>query len=476
MKKYLLILILLICTLITSCTLPGQNQGNINQNDIYYKVSFDSNFGSFVDSQEIKQGELAIKPVDPTKENFRFLYWTLNNVEYDFNTPVTSNIKLVAIWEEVGVHTHFYTSNVISPSCTEKGYTEHICSCGDTFKDSYIDELGHDEEHHPAKSPTSTEIGWEEYVTCTRCSYTTFKEISKVTVEELEIYEENGRKYVNFGSYPQTHVADQELIASLNKLTETNERGYYEFEGNEYAKIISSPYNYGSYNETNEYGFTTTKYYTYSTGKTVEYGVTEWFKVEPIKWRILSNTIDGTYQLLSEYILTQKAYHGNLDYRLIDGVDIAPNNYKYSSIREFLNNTFLNSAFTVKQQESILITEVDNRISSTTWLNNQYICENTFDKIYLLSCKDTLNTSYGFSSSKSNSDESRRAIITDYAKAIGCCWNTSNEYLDMGYWWLRSPCGDYYQRVHAVSVYGEVDYSILNVSRYGVRPAIAIAI
>ena len=59
MKKYLLILILFICTLITSCTLPEQNQvnNNQNQNDIYYIVSFDSNYGSFIEPQCVKEGD-----------------------------------------------------------------------------------------------------------------------------------------------------------------------------------------------------------------------------------------------------------------------------------------------------------------------------------------------------------------------------------------------------------------------------------
>ena len=60
-----------------------------------------------------------------------------------------------------------------------------------------------------------------------------------------EIYEIDGVKYVNYGSYPQTHVGDTTLIAELNKLTETNDRGYYEYEGNEYAKIVANSLLYG---------------------------------------------------------------------------------------------------------------------------------------------------------------------------------------------------------------------------------------
>lgn len=41
------------------------------------------------------------------------------------------------------VHTHNYTGNVVSPTCTEKGYTLHICACGERYTDSYVEALGH---------------------------------------------------------------------------------------------------------------------------------------------------------------------------------------------------------------------------------------------------------------------------------------------------------------------------------------------
>ena len=38
--------------------------------------------------------------------------------------------------------------------------------------------LGHDLTQHKAQAPTCTEIGWEAYETCSRCDYTTYKEIA----------------------------------------------------------------------------------------------------------------------------------------------------------------------------------------------------------------------------------------------------------------------------------------------------------
>lgn len=38
---------------------------------------------------------------------------------------------------------NYSTINVVEPTCTEKGYTEHICVCGDSYKDTYVDASGH---------------------------------------------------------------------------------------------------------------------------------------------------------------------------------------------------------------------------------------------------------------------------------------------------------------------------------------------
>lgn len=40
-------------------------------------------------------------------------------------------------------HEHKYTDTVIPPTCTERGCTVHLCSCGDKREDSYTPPLGH---------------------------------------------------------------------------------------------------------------------------------------------------------------------------------------------------------------------------------------------------------------------------------------------------------------------------------------------
>ena len=114
---------------------------------------------------------------------------------------------------------HSYTAVVTQPTCTIQGYTTHTCECGDSYTDTYVsatghtadvivvenvvnatctkdgsydnvvycttcdaelsreiknvEAFGHDEIEYAAQEPTCTEIGWDAYVACSRCNYST---------------------------------------------------------------------------------------------------------------------------------------------------------------------------------------------------------------------------------------------------------------------------------------------------------------
>ena len=67
-----------------------------------YEVSFDSNGGTIVASIIVNKNGLAIKPEDPTRENYVFAGWYYNDELFDFSTPITGDIKLEARWVEIG--------------------------------------------------------------------------------------------------------------------------------------------------------------------------------------------------------------------------------------------------------------------------------------------------------------------------------------------------------------------------------------
>lgn len=63
-----------------------------------YTVTFDSDGGSAVEAQTVNDGATATEPTEPTKDSYTFGGWLLNGAAYDFSTPVTADITLVASW------------------------------------------------------------------------------------------------------------------------------------------------------------------------------------------------------------------------------------------------------------------------------------------------------------------------------------------------------------------------------------------
>lgn len=49
-------------------------------------------------------------------------------------------------------HTHNYSKTLTPATCTERGYTTYTCSCGDTYKDDYIDGMSANEVFESSKN------------------------------------------------------------------------------------------------------------------------------------------------------------------------------------------------------------------------------------------------------------------------------------------------------------------------------------
>ena len=234
-------------------------------------------------------------------------------------------------------------------------------------------------------------------------------------------------------------------------ITDTqDDRGYYlGSDGYYYAKVVATPYDSG---------------YKFSTGASVTSGSVYYFKVEPIRWRILST--DGeTAFILCDSIIANMAYDEG-----------GSNNYKNSDVRAWLNSTFYETAFSELQKDLILTTTVDNSVYSTGYSPNQYACEDTEDKIFLPSYREVTNSEYGFETSSSTDDTARRMQMSDYSRATGAYMSTgSSIYYGNGWWWLRSPYDDGSDIARYVVHYACVDgnYYVYD-SSFGIVPALQI--
>ena len=74
-----------------------------------YTITFDTNGGNVLPNQTVEEGNKVYKPSNPEKEGYIFKYWSFNGVEYDFNTNVTSNINLIAVYEKDETYVKTYT-------------------------------------------------------------------------------------------------------------------------------------------------------------------------------------------------------------------------------------------------------------------------------------------------------------------------------------------------------------------------------
>ncbi len=65
-----------------------------------YTVTFNKNNGTSNDTRTVDAGSKTTRPTDPIKSGYKFKGWTLNGKTFDFETPINSNIVLVAAWEK----------------------------------------------------------------------------------------------------------------------------------------------------------------------------------------------------------------------------------------------------------------------------------------------------------------------------------------------------------------------------------------
>ena len=277
----------------------------------------------------------------------------------------------------------------------------------------------------------------------------------------------NGVEYdlVTFGLWPQTIKAANVTVND----SESKAAGAFTYckgsDGQWYVKIKESACPPVS------------KYSDGTTAKESSADSWKWFKVEPIKWRVLTTNYNGTGKklLFAESVLANGVYY---DYqsvnRTIGGKTIHPNNYEHSRVRAFLNGLsyqrkasdseqsacddflgkgFLQTAFTADELAIIADTSVDNGKRSTfpnanakQWNNgeNPYASDTpTTDKVFLLSLQEATTGAYGFDEDyhAAGVGNARIRAATDYARASGANQNGA-EGLG-GWWWQRSPLYDY---------------------------------
>ena len=259
-------------------------------------------------------------------------------------------------------------------------------------------------------------------------------------------------KTLTFGLYPQANVNDSALIEQLNSIASPTLNDWYLYNGEYYAKATSSPYSTS---------------YTFDNGNRIYSGISYWYKCEAISWNIFSQD-NNTYFLYSTLLIDSKPFHETISERTINETTIYANNYLYSDIREWLNNDFYNLAFAFNNS-CIQTTEVDNAQYYSGY-DSMYSCENTFDKVFLLSYSQ-------FSVLKGNcgTDKTINSRTTDWARANKCELYKVND--KTSNFWTRTPANTPDAIKGHLTTNG-IGWGIekVNSTKHCVRPAITLQI
>lgn len=267
----------------------------------------------------------------------------------------------------------------------------------------------------------------------------------------FELLLDDGLVKMYFGRYPQERLTDERLTAILDEKINAgafvrNEQGWFRLGENMYAAIPANPYDTNSY---------------FDDGARVENGKYYYFKVQPIKWRVLA-VRDDEALLLSDKVLSVKDFNA----------DKRTGMWSESYLHDWLNTRFFARAFTPSEQKWIKLDRVDNT-STAHKLTKKFAGEDTEDTVFLLSHAEAIKRAMGFSIVTDKRDPERRAYPTDYARALGATCCTDEEYKGCTNWWLRSP-GTTERSATSVEPSGKINLLFGVIQKMGVRAVVRV--
>jgi hypothetical protein len=179
---------------------------------------------------------------------------------------------------------------------------------------------------------------------------------------------------------------------------------------------------------------------------------------EAIIWEVLK-VEDGKATLISEKILDRVLY---LPFDYSETAGAGATSWSESNLRSWLNDTFI-TAFSAEEQAIMVTTELENAPNALTGAGG---CENTFDKIYVLSSNEL--------KALIPNALDRKAEATEYAKANGVYVDAPTACSD---WWLRDV-GSVANTARTVLYYGGIDTDgkLVKNDYIGVRPVITVTL
>lgn len=288
---------------------------------------------------------------------------------------------------------------------------------------------------------------------------------------------------IQFGNFPQTEVTDVTLRSKFFEIQKVwHSYNYYSGAGGtaswddgkmaasdymQYADFIYQPNSQSPKQAYRAVQFSAYRPYysggvanpTSNSGTGYAQNTVYYFKYEPLEWIVLD---PGAKLLMSKKVLDAQAYQNYVNKNRSD-----TNDYAKSSLHDYLNNSFYNTAFSAAQKSAIQKTTYD---CTPYALSGAKVTETVSANVTVLSYADCQKTAYGFKNT-TNSDAARIAKeITDYAKIQGISITGG-----MADWWLRTADKSNAKQASFVGTTGALNHAAtVNLNNKGVRPVITL--
>ena len=158
---------------------------------VNYTVTFNSKGGSSVASQTIQSGGKATKPSNPTKTGYTFKHWSTTDggTAYDFNTAITGNLTLYAVWDIKQYTVTFDSTGGSSVASQTVNYNEKATKPSNPTKTEYTFK-------HWSTSENGTAYDFNTIVTGDMTLYTVWTQNSIQIKDETNMYIRDGKFYV----------------------------------------------------------------------------------------------------------------------------------------------------------------------------------------------------------------------------------------------------------------------------------------
>ena len=336
---------------------------------------------------KVTEGEKAVKPVDPVKEGFVFLGWYVGEETYDFKKAVTSDLEVVAKFEEVikeytvkfvvdgeeTVQVVKEGEKVTKPASPEKeGYTFEGWYAGDEAYD-FEKEVTSDFElvaRFKNKTNEALKPALESYVK-ELDGYVNCSKLASEYVYEEEVYTlsyEFAEMIDSQGNVSRLENEDKEVSGNIS----------IEFEGSVYSETVTLNV-YGTFLDELAEEFASQFSKPISGNISVKTSYTE-FGGTKVVWETSNSEIldnKGRYnrpfhdeEVVVTFFLRSKTPDAKHYYKtkvLVKGEDIS---VKTALVKEWINDNFATDHKLYK--DTVLITEVEDYNATIEWLDPNY--------------------------------------------------------------------------------------------------------